>query len=292
MKVLTWIFVLFFVILYCGAIFVTNMVGEACDEYELIEDPILINWRCKELFGNLRNSMYTLFQVLCEAGSHDAVVRPVMTLYPQMFCFFVPYLFLTTFGLLNVVVGVIVENTLEAAKQNEEIQAKRRDERFNLEVENLHKLFHDADVNENGTLDIEEMRAVVGDKHARLILEDLNIPTDNPDELFNIFDGNGSGEFSIEEFISGILRLKGSASAKDMLNCVLTSKAVLRSVQATQKQTAELAVQMNAQMAAMDERLKGMERRGNPPQAGQRRPTTREDVGSASKNSDPTLEPV
>ena len=33
---------------------------------------------------------------------------------------------------------------------------------------------------------------------------------------FNIFDVNGSGEVSIEEFISGILRLKGSASAKDM----------------------------------------------------------------------------
>jgi hypothetical protein len=106
-------------------------------------------------------------------------------------------------------------------------------------------------------LDREEMRAVVGDRQARLVLEDLNIPTDNPDELFNIFDVEGSGELSIEQFISGILRLKGSASAKDMLSCVLTSKAVLRSVQATQKQTAELAAQMTAQMTAMDERLKG-----------------------------------
>ena len=33
-----------------------------------------------------------------------------------------------------------------------EIQAKRRDERFNMEVENLHKLFTQADVNENGTV--------------------------------------------------------------------------------------------------------------------------------------------
>ena len=32
-KVLTWIFVLFFVILYCSAIFVTNIIGESCDEY-------------------------------------------------------------------------------------------------------------------------------------------------------------------------------------------------------------------------------------------------------------------
>ena len=36
--------------------------------------------------------------------------------------------------------------------RNEEIQAKRRDERFNMEVEILHKLFTQADVNENGTV--------------------------------------------------------------------------------------------------------------------------------------------
>ena len=33
------------------------------------------------------------------------------------------FLFLTTFGILNIIVGVIVENTLNAAKQNMELQA-------------------------------------------------------------------------------------------------------------------------------------------------------------------------
>ena len=33
------------------------------------------------------------------------------------------FLFLTTFGILNIIVGVIVENTLNAAKQNQELQA-------------------------------------------------------------------------------------------------------------------------------------------------------------------------
>ena len=32
------------------------------------------------------------------------------------------FLFLTTFGILNIIVGVIVENTLNAAKQNQELQ--------------------------------------------------------------------------------------------------------------------------------------------------------------------------
>ena len=43
-----------------------------------------------------------------------------------------------------------MENTLEAAKQNEAQQAKRRDLRFHSEVENLRKLFVQADANENG----------------------------------------------------------------------------------------------------------------------------------------------
>ena len=39
---------------------------------------------------------------------------------PAMVLFFVAFLFLTSFGLMNIVVGVIVENTLMAAEQNEE----------------------------------------------------------------------------------------------------------------------------------------------------------------------------
>lgn len=298
-KVLSWIFVLLFVILYCSGIFCTNIIGESCDEYALIDDPILINWRCDAMFGNIRKSMYTLFQVLCEAGSHDSVIRPVMTLYPQMLFFFTAYLFFTTFGLLNVIVGVIVENTLNAAQQNEETQAKRRDAHFNMEVENLRRLFAEADVNENGTMDRDEMHVVVNDKSARLVLEELHIPTDNPDELFNIFDVDGSGELDIEEFITGIMRLKGSASAKDMLSCVLTSKAILRSVQTTQKQTEELGAQMSAQMKAMDERLMGLEQRRGTSYGGlpaSSTPTAKESPsakqGSASKsNSDPALGP-
>ena len=37
-KVLTWIFVLLFVILYCSAIFVTNIIGGSCEECALQDD--------------------------------------------------------------------------------------------------------------------------------------------------------------------------------------------------------------------------------------------------------------
>merc|ERR1719387_3475278 len=81
--------------------------------YELVEEfnPYMY-------FGTIPRSMYTLFCIVILAEWPE-IGRPIIERQPHMFLFFLMFIIFTTFGVLNVIVGVIVDNTMEAAKQIE-----------------------------------------------------------------------------------------------------------------------------------------------------------------------------
>jgi voltage-gated sodium channel len=61
-----------------------------------------------EWFGHLGKSLFTLFQVMTLEGWSMGIVRPVMETYPLAWVFFVPFIIIATFTILNLFVGVIV----------------------------------------------------------------------------------------------------------------------------------------------------------------------------------------
>ena len=69
-------------------------------------------------FGDLGNSAYSLFQIMTLESWSMGIVRPVMDVYPQAWIFFVPFILVTTFAVMNLVVGLIV-NSMQEAHQEE-----------------------------------------------------------------------------------------------------------------------------------------------------------------------------
>ncbi len=59
-------------------------------------------------FGSLGASLYTLFQVMTLESWSMGIVRPVMEAYPFAWMFFVPFILLSTYAVLNLFIGVIV----------------------------------------------------------------------------------------------------------------------------------------------------------------------------------------
>lgn len=68
----------------------------------------LFSTRFPELFGDLGKSAFTLFQVMTLEGWAMEVVRPVMTIYPSSWIFFLAFILASTFTLLNLFIAVIV----------------------------------------------------------------------------------------------------------------------------------------------------------------------------------------
>jgi voltage-gated sodium channel len=66
-----------------------------------------------EWFGTLGKSLYTLFQVMTLESWSMGIVRPVMESHPWAWAFFVPFIVIATFTILNLFIGIIVSTMQE-----------------------------------------------------------------------------------------------------------------------------------------------------------------------------------
>jgi voltage-gated sodium channel len=71
-----------------------------------------------EWFGSIGSSLYSLFQVMTLESWSMGIVRPVMEVYPLAWLFFVPFILLTTFAVLNLFIAIIV-NAMHATHAEE-----------------------------------------------------------------------------------------------------------------------------------------------------------------------------
>ncbi len=62
-------------------------------------------------FGSIGRSLYTLFQIMTLESWSMGIVRPVMETHPWAWAFFVPFILVATFTMLNLFIAIIVDAT-------------------------------------------------------------------------------------------------------------------------------------------------------------------------------------
>ena len=77
----------------------------------------LFGERFPEWFGSIGESMYTLFQVMTLESWSMGIARPVIEVYPWAWAFFVPFILIATFTMLNLFIGVIIGSMQEAQEE-------------------------------------------------------------------------------------------------------------------------------------------------------------------------------
>jgi len=63
-----------------------------------------------QLFGTIGTSAFSLFQVMTLEGWAAEIVRPVMETYPWAWLFFIGFILITSFAVLNLFIGIIVDS--------------------------------------------------------------------------------------------------------------------------------------------------------------------------------------
>ncbi|MEO0392787.1 MAG: ion transporter [Pseudomonadota bacterium] len=83
-----------------------------------------------ELFGNLGATGYSLFQVMTLEGWSAEVVKPVLVHHPYAWAFFIPFILLATFTMLNLFIAVMVSAIhIEQQEHEDEMEAAAHAER-------------------------------------------------------------------------------------------------------------------------------------------------------------------
>ena len=92
-----------------------------------------------EWFGNLGRSIYTLFQVMTLESWSMGIVRPLMDVFPYAWVFFIPFILIATFTMLNLFIAIIV-NAMQTVTdaEHEATQASIEAAREHIEAD-LHE---------------------------------------------------------------------------------------------------------------------------------------------------------
>ncbi len=72
-----------------------------------------------EWFGHLGRSLYTLFQIMTLESWSMGIARPVMESFPYAWIFFVPFILVATFTMLNLFIAIIV-NAMQSYTESEQ----------------------------------------------------------------------------------------------------------------------------------------------------------------------------
>lgn len=92
------VFLLMGIIFYIASVMATSLFGDTFPQW----------------FGTLGKSAYSLFQIMTLESWSMGIVRPVMEQHPAAWAFFVPFILVTTFAVVNLVVGLIVNSMQDA----------------------------------------------------------------------------------------------------------------------------------------------------------------------------------
>ena len=125
------------VILYVSAVMATKLFGAEFPQW----------------FGTLGESAYTLFQIMTLESWSMAIARPVMEIFPYAWLFFVVYILVSTFTMLNLFIAVVV-NAMQQEGQREhagEVMAASGADTLQQEISALRTELH-------------ELRRLLGDK--------------------------------------------------------------------------------------------------------------------------------
>lgn len=120
----SWASVLLILIFYIFAIMGTTMYSESFPDY----------------FGTIGKSMFTLFQIMSLDDWATELARPISQHYPMAWVYFISFILTSSFIVMNVIVGVIVNAIGEISEYNKKVQElKKLKVSTNLEKE-LNKL--------------------------------------------------------------------------------------------------------------------------------------------------------
>jgi len=100
------VFLLMAILFYIGAVISTKLFSQSFPDW----------------FGDLGLSAYTLFQIMTLESWSMGIVRPVMEVYPYAWLFFVPFIMVTTFAVVNLLVGLIVNSMQDAHHAEDEVK--------------------------------------------------------------------------------------------------------------------------------------------------------------------------
>lgn len=240
-RTMAWISLLLLLALYICAILCVIAIGQETELYPGYDEENIRAWydvrtfNNYQFFGSVPRSMYTLFNVVI-LSEWSEIGRAIIEIQPYMFVFFVAFISFTTFGVMNVIIGVIVDNTMAAAKELEKNNEQHeRDQKIAM-LTSIQQTVKAMDRDGDDMISMDELREGLRDRKIVDLFEYVNMPLGfDADELLDLLDVNGEGQLTNDTFMLGLFRMVDNDAFQTQCLIIMNLHRIYRKVKSLEK---------------------------------------------------------
>jgi len=178
----------------------------------------------KDRFGSLWLAAFTLYQAVTGGLNWGHIGEALVALDWTHGLTLAFYIFFTTTALLNIITGIFVDSAIHSAQADKDEVIQEQMRSTSSALSEMQKLFEAADIDNSGTISVEEFEQHLQRSEVRAHLAAIGIEVGEARGLFKLLDLDKSGEVTIEEFVFGCMRLKGGAKSIDLANLMYENK--------------------------------------------------------------------
>eukprot|EP00747_Dinoflagellata_sp_TGD_P117023 gnl/TRDRNA2_/TRDRNA2_172513_c0_seq2.p1 gnl/TRDRNA2_/TRDRNA2_172513_c0~~gnl/TRDRNA2_/TRDRNA2_172513_c0_seq2.p1 ORF type:complete len:332 (-),score=59.62 gnl/TRDRNA2_/TRDRNA2_172513_c0_seq2:23-919(-) len=202
------------------------------------------------LYGSIPRCFLTLFYSI-SGGDWGILALPLVRAVPALGFLFIAYIAFMTFGVLNVLTGILVDTAMQSAQmdRNELIQAEV--EQQQELVDELKNMFTQCDKDGSGELTEKECRRLLRNRDVMAYLHALGVNPSEAHRIFALLDADDSGTLDSDEFVDGLVRYKGQASAIDVGYMMFESKEMMKKQRHFMKYVSECMLHLDQVLDSM-----------------------------------------
>merc|ERR1719171_944817 len=134
---------------------------------------------------------------------------------PWLSILYVCYVAFVLFAIMNIVTGVFVDQAMKIAQEDLDNVVQQDTNRREGFLNELRQIFTEADVNQSGTIDREELVHYFEDQRVQACFKRFDLDVWDLQTFFYLLKSSSRDEddesVDIEAFVHGCLRLKGQA---------------------------------------------------------------------------------
>lgn len=212
LRIVSWMALLGFGILYSGSLFTTVLLGQS----PALKD----NESVQEYYGSILRSLYSHLMVAQAEGWTGAALTAIDNSdeYGAIWAmYFILLLGLLHFTLLSIITGTITQNIITMAAEDREVEGYLT---FQSAEDLLGTIFETLVAGRgDSSLLYTELRRTFINPEARSLLElcKVHLTVDGP-ALLAIFDREGTGKISRDDFLVGCMRLQSAKSSAQVFH--------------------------------------------------------------------------
>mmetsp|Transcript_55318 Transcript_55318/g.131989 ORF Transcript_55318/g.131989 Transcript_55318/m.131989 type:complete len:736 (+) Transcript_55318:108-2315(+) len=221
---LFWAFLLLLLVLYLVGIGIMQLV-----EHHIRNDSGIMDDQVKyaallDYYGSLADCLLTLFMSISGGADWNDLLQPLKDFSKAYVLIYVFYIAFMVFGVTNVLTAIFVESASQIAAIDQDLAIQDQLRRDKSTINMIRAMFHEADEDRSGSLTLVELENLLVNPKYIWAMRLIGVDVSEARRLFQLLDTNESDAVCIEEFITGMMRLKGSAKGVDLASHIYETK--------------------------------------------------------------------